>query len=132
MAVSREFSRYFAVGALGFAVDAGVIYALVLAGGDPYLMRLGSFALAVSVTWWCNRRWTFRRADQTGAGHQYLTYFGVQTVGAGVNYAVFAAVLSVTGSSAGEAVLASACGSAVALGLNFAGARLVVFRSHAA
>ena len=128
---SGQFVRFLAVGTLGFIADAGTLLLLVTLGGDPYVMRLVSFAVAVSVTWWCNRNWTFRRATGPCRG-QYLRYFGVQSAGAVVNYAVYAGVLAIVGPTALHAVLALAAGSIAAMALNFVGAKRLVFRPRPA
>lgn len=123
-----QFTRFLAVGTLGFLADAGALYLLVTLGGDPYLMRLLSFGIAVSLTWWCNRNWTFQAEKQTERRREYMRYVAIQTVGICVSYAVYVAFLSLIGSSAFQAVLALATGSIVALGVNFIGAQKIVFR----
>jgi len=132
MRPTRQFTRFLAVGTLGFIVDAGTLLLLVSAGGDPYVMRLVSFAVAVSVTWWCNRNWTFRSASRLAWQAEYLRYFGVQAAGAAVNYAFYAGVLTVIGLTALNLVLALAVGSFVALVVNFSGARALVFKPRPA
>lgn len=122
-----QFLRFAAVGGIGFLVDAVALYALVKLGGAPLLMRLVSFAVAVSVTWALNRLWTFAKTAQTPR-REYVTYVSVQTAGVAVNYAVYALVLSMLTPSPAHAVFALACGSAVALVGNFVGARTLVYR----
>lgn len=127
----RAFWRFAAVGGVGFAVDAGVLFGLTALGGNPYLVRLLSFALAVSVTFGLNRHWTFSGARARGIGRDYLAYIGVQTFGVGINYGVYAAVLALIGLDPARAVLALAAGSATAFLVNYWGARRVVFRAAA-
>ncbi|KZY40429.1 hypothetical protein A3731_12790 [Roseovarius sp. HI0049] len=125
--LGAQFLRFAAVGGIGFLVDALALYALVKMGGAPLLMRLFSFALAVTVTWALNRVWTFAKTARTPR-QEYAAYVSVQAVGVAINYAVYALVLSVLTPSAAHAVLALACGSAVALMGNFIGARSFVYR----
>ena len=126
-ATGQQFLRFAAVGGIGFVVDAVALYLLVEMGGAPLLMRLFSFALAVSVTWALNRAWTFGRTGRRPRT-EYAAYVSVQTVGVAINYAVYALVLSMLSPSPSHAVFALACGSAVALVGNFVGARTLVYR----
>ena len=127
--LARQILRYGLVGGVGFVVDAGLLYALIAVGGDPYLSRLGSFAVAVTVTWALNRRWTFGRRGRAGAARSYLGYALVQLGGAAANFLVYAAVLGVLAPTPGNAVLALAAGSVAGLAVNFTGARLVFART---
>ena len=127
-ATGQQFLRFAAVGGVGFVVDAVALYLLVETGGAPLLMRLCSFALAVTVTWALNRVWTFAQGGQRRVRTEYAAYLSVQTVGVAINYAVYALVLSLLTPSPAHAVLALACGSVVALGGNFIGARSFVYR----
>lgn len=120
-------ARFGVVGALGFLADAGGLYLLTRMGGDPYAMRLISFALAVTLTWWLNRRWTFRAAPAARRGSEYLTYLAVQLCGAAANYALFAMVLYWITPSPAHSVLALAVGSVAGLVVNYSGARFIVF-----
>ena len=96
-------------------------------GGDAYIMRLPSFALAVTVTWWLNRHWTFHATKTQRTRREYTTYLAVQMLGAGINYTVYALVLSALGVSEPHAFWALMAGSAVALLWNFWAMRRFVF-----
>ena len=127
--MAREITRFFWVGLAGFAVDAGLLYVLTLAGGAPFLMRLFSFAAAVLVTWIGHRHWTFDRRDMTVRPPSFVGYLSVQLVGVATNYATFILVLMVIEPTPANAVLAAALGSGVAMTLNYFGASRLVFRS---
>lgn len=129
--LGRQITRFLLVGCLGFLVDAGLLYFLVSGGANPYTMRLVSFTVAVSVTWYCNRSWTFTDRSRRGTRQEYISYVGVQLFGAAVNYVVYALCLSAIGISSANAVLALACGSIAALAVNFIGARRIVFQARA-
>ncbi|WP_412508178.1 GtrA family protein [Roseovarius sp. SYSU LYC5161] len=123
----QQFARFTVVGGIGFAIDAGGLALFMTLGGDPYLMRLLSFALAVTATWLGNRHWTFRGHRPSGVLREYARYLGVQGTGAAVNYAVYACAVWLMSPGALNAVLALACGSAVALVVNYLAARRLVF-----
>lgn len=125
----RHILRFALVGAIGFAIDAGLLYLLVRAGVSPYLARGISFPPAVTATWYLNRVWTFSVPDAR-AGQQYARYVAVQIGGALSNYAVYALILSVIPVTPERAVGALAVASSIALILNFSGAKMLVFVSH--
>jgi putative flippase GtrA len=127
-ALRRQILRYGAVGTLGFAVDAGLLYLLTSKGADPYYARVASFAAALTATWGLNRVWTFQLRGAAGVGRSYVGYLLVQLMGALTNYLVYAGVLQVIAPTPGHAVFALACGSALGLAVNFTGARMVFAR----
>ncbi|MGK7652277.1 GtrA family protein [Roseovarius sp. B08] len=127
----KTFPRFLAVGSVGFAIDAGVLWALMTLGGDAYLSRCISFALAMSVTWALNRRWTFRGAHRTALHREYIAYALVQGLGIAINFAVYALMLMLLGTGPILAVMALACGSGVALAANYLGLKHAVFRPAA-
>jgi putative flippase GtrA len=131
-ATLHEALRFGIVGAVGFAVDGGVLTLLVTLGGwGPITSRAISFPVAVVATWLLNRTFTFRSTARTGAAaaQEYLRYFGVQLTGALVNVLVYAALVLHWPALGEVPILPLAIASAVAMVVNFAGARLLVFSS---
>lgn len=121
---------FLVVGGIGFSVDAASLLLLThVAGLDPYLSRVLSFAVAVTATYVLNRSWSFReRASGQRRGREYVRYVVVQLVGVGINFACFAACIETMALFATYPVLALAVGSIVAMAWNYAGARLFTFR----
>jgi len=117
-------------GVIGFVVDAGVVQALVgLAHWNAYVARLVSFLAAATVTWWWNRRHTFAgRSSGRSAHSEWLHWMVLMSVGAVVNYGVFAACLMLFPVLHRWPAVAVAAGSAVAALVNFTTARGVLFR----
>jgi len=73
--------RFGAIGGVGFLVDASVLTWLVQrARLGLYESRALSFALAVTATWYLNRRFTFARRAGADRGREYGRYFAVQTL----------------------------------------------------
>lgn len=124
---ARPFVRFLAVGTAGFAVDASALWVLISLGGDAYLSRALSFAVAMSVTWALNRRYTFRSARRIAVHREYARYALIQGLGTAINFAVYAMMLSILGAAPAAAVLALACGSCVALFVNYLGMKYMVF-----
>lgn len=120
-----QFVRFCLVGALGFVIDAGVLQLLLLTlAANPYKARIFSFLAAASVTWLCNRRYTFRTANRASRA-EWLRYVGLMAVGALVNYAVYALCIATVAYARAQPWTAVAAGSVAALGINFALSRLL-------
>ncbi len=122
----HPFSSFVVVGTLGFLVDGGVLSALVHIGSwSPYTARAASFAAAVTVTWWCNRRWVFARTPDPA--REYGAYVGVQAVGAAINFGTYALLIALLPALARLPVLPLAAGSALAMLFNYSAAKRWVF-----
>ena len=86
--------RFLVVGSIGFAVDGGILLLLnSFAGWTPLAARAVGFPVAVSVTWWLNRIWTFRDGRARSMEHQYALYLIVQLAGLAINFAIFAGLV---------------------------------------
>ena len=123
---SQRLSSFAVVGGVGFIVDAGILSALVqIADWSHFSARALSFATAVTVTWYLNRRWVF--SPTVNRAREYGSYFGVQTVGAVINLGTYALVIAVFPSLAQLPVIPLAVGSALALLFNYSAAKRWVF-----
>lgn len=128
MSMVREVLRFGVVGAIGFAVDGGILLALVFGGVDALLARGVSFPVAVFVTWWFNRNWTFEEAKKSRAHRQFSMYFSVQLLGALSNFIVYWAALGFIESTPLNALGALAVGSFFGMFVNFVGSRILIFK----
>ena len=127
-----QFLRFCVVGGVGFCVDAAVLLLLVgVAGLDPVAARFASFACAVLATFELNRRWAFAGAPPQPYLHRLAAYLGVQGVGFLFNLGVYSASYLLLPAPLNAPVLSLAYASVLALVVNFAGARFVVFRRRA-
>lgn len=120
------FARFCGVGAVGFLIDAGLLLwftqSLQL---NPYLARVFSIALALTMTWAMHRNWTFR-SNNSDRITEWSRFAAVNGAGGMLNYCVYSAILLALPGTA--PLVALAAGSAVALIANFFGARLWAFR----
>jgi putative flippase GtrA len=124
-----RFSSFVVVGSLGFLIDAAILSLLVhVWDWSPYTARVLSFAPAVTVTWYCNRRWVFSRT--AAPAREYGAYFAVQAAGAALNFGVFALLMVVVPPLARLPLIPLTAGSAVALFFNYSAARLWVFAAR--
>ena len=130
--LSREALAFACVGSIGFAVDAGGLMLLFHAlGWGHYPARGASFLIAVTVTWYLNRTWTFANRSGSNRRREYTVYFLVQALGAGINGAVYALGLALSPTMQAFPVLALALGSIVAMAFNFVATRRLAFTSSA-
>ncbi len=124
-----QFLRFCIVGGVGFCVDAAVLLLLVGAAGlNPVAARFASFGCAVLATFELNRRWAFAGATPQPYLRRLATYLGVQGVGFAFNLGVYAAAYLILPAPFNAPVLSLAYASILALLVNFAGARFIVFR----
>lgn len=116
-------------GAIGFAVDAGLLLVAAPALG-AFGGRLVSFAAAVLTTWTINRNFAFAdKAAKTGKVREFLTYLVAMLPGAAVNWLVYGIVVALTGGEAVGLVLAVASGSIAGMTTNLVAADRLVFRT---
>jgi len=121
-------TRFALVGGLGFLVDASVL-TLLVNGLDKnhFSARAVSFALAVTVTWLANRRWTFEPTEHRGK--EYAGYITTQIIGAVINLGIYVLLIQLLPQLAKLPVIPLACGALVALIFNFFTARRFVFQA---
>ncbi|MGB4828879.1 MAG: GtrA family protein [Paracoccaceae bacterium] len=122
-----QIGRFGLVGGVGFIVDGGLLWGLSMMGWSPYTARLVSFPVAVVTTWALHRAFTFATAEKAAPRRQLGRYFGLQIVGALVNFVLFFTVLQMVGETPQTALAALAVGAASGLVVNYAGSRCLVF-----
>lgn len=129
MKLAREAGFFALGGVIGFIVDAGIVHVLVRQWAlDPYLARVPSFLVAATVTWWWNRSLTFAHRRHLRGGQEWLRWIGVMSLGAMLNYGVYALAIGFFPTVRAWPALGVAAGSAVAAVVNYSAARGVVFR----
>jgi putative flippase GtrA/SAM-dependent methyltransferase len=125
----QQFLTFACVGGTGFIVDVGVLTALVSGfGADLYAARAVSFALAVTVTWYLNRRATFANRNAGTKRTQYARYFGVQVVGAAINLGIYAFCVESSALMRSFPVLALAAGAIPAMFFTYTASIFYAFR----
>ena len=121
--------RFGVVGSVGFIFDGGLLWLLLTIGINPYHARLISFPIAVIITWWLNRVWTFNSAAQAKPFSQLNRYILTQMLGALTNYSVYTLYLLIFYASSGHVLAGFALGSAFGMVVNFLGMRRLVFKT---
>ena len=123
---NHSFLRYTAVGGIGFLVDGGLLYLLTAMGMGEFVARIVSIILALFVTWWIHRRFTFH-VEAPPSLAEVARYYASNAMGAAVNYGVYCALILYVTDKIWMALITA---SVVALAVNYAGARVVVFGYH--
>jgi putative flippase GtrA len=133
--IDPAFIRFGFVGAAGFTVDAGVLYAMTgLIGLGPQVGRLVSFPVAVAATWLLNRYFTFRgQTSHHTPLRQALVYLGVQICGGVANFGAYSLVLALRPDLKHMPLLLIplAFGAAAGLCLTFLGSKHIAFKPAA-
>jgi putative flippase GtrA len=126
-----QFTKFAMVGAVGFLVDSLTLLWLLEIHWALFPARMGSFACAVSVTWYLNRTWTFNQSGvfKPTVVQQYGYYLTVQVIGAGVNIGTFFWVIYYFPMTSSQPLIPLAVGSLVAMGFNYTLAKKVVYKN---
>jgi putative flippase GtrA len=128
--LARQFASFAGVGALGFALDAGVFLLANVLMGKPYLSRFLSAACSMTLTWALNRRLTFADRKSPEMAAEYGRYLVAQTLGLGVNLGIFILCVTFVPRLKQYPILALLTGASCALLLNFLTARSIAFRGR--
>jgi putative flippase GtrA len=129
--LSREIFLFAVGGVGGLIIDAGIVQLLVgVAGWNPYLARVFSFLIAATFTWWWSRHFTFAARQSNRSAHaEWMHWMALMSVGAAINYGVYAVLLMNFPLLHRWPAIGAAAGSAVAASVNFAAARKMLFKS---
>ncbi|MFL9894676.1 GtrA family protein [Paraburkholderia sp. RL17-381-BIF-C] len=125
-----QFFRFAIAGSIGFLVDAGVLYAALAIGLGAYAGRVVSFLCAAFTTWQINRRLTFE-VNRTGSlWREWLRYLAAMSVGGVCNYGSYAVALLFLPKVTIAPLIAVGAGAIAGMFVNFAFAKLWVFRAQ--
>ncbi|POR55910.1 putative flippase GtrA [Paraburkholderia eburnea] len=122
----QQFFRFFLVGSAGFVVNA-VLVELLVHLTKPVTAQLLAFPVAVTVTWWLNRRYTFG-ASRHALHYEWLRYVFGNIFGWIINNGVYIWFVLHVPLTALHPAIAVAVGSVAGMFLNFAMSRWLVFR----
>jgi putative flippase GtrA len=118
------------VGIIGFLIDGGLVTLLVeIINVNAFISRAISFPVAVTATWYLNRRLTFATDASVRKKTEYARYVIIQIIGSAINLTIYVLLIITIPSLAVHPVLPLAAGSLVAMTFNFLGAQLFVFQA---
>jgi putative flippase GtrA len=126
---SKQALSFAFIGAIGFVVDGGILTLLNSAFGLSLIRaRLASFPIAITLTWYLNRKRTFAHIKNPDAAGEWGRYAFVNSIGALLNLAIFLWLIQAYDALAAWPILALALAASVALVFNFLVSRHVAFR----
>ncbi|WP_454824735.1 GtrA family protein [Paraburkholderia xenovorans] len=123
-----QFLRFAVAGAIGFLVDAGVLYVALAIGLGAYASRAVSFLCAAFTTWQINRRLTFEVERTRSFWREWLRYQTAMSLGGVCNYGTYVVALLFLPKVTIAPLIAVGAGSFAGMFVNFAFAKLWVFR----
>ncbi len=87
----HQLFRFLLVGGIGFVVDGSALLLLVHAAHvSPIWARIPSFLIAVTVTWWLHRNFTFGAARHTAPSiREWLFFMLANALGNGLNLCLY-------------------------------------------
>jgi putative flippase GtrA len=88
-ALSHRFQKFLLVGAVGLAVNQGLLYALVDFFAVALVLASPLAILAsMAVTFWLNERWTWQDRGQGRIRHRALLYGSINSGGLLINWVI--------------------------------------------
>jgi len=128
VALLAQFLQFGVVGVIGFVTDTAVVYAMREPTG-LYVAGAVAYTVAVTVTWWANRIWTFRGIANIGPmRRQWVRYAIANLPGLLLNLGTYFALVAGSPFCAAYPVIAVAAGAVAGMFANFTLSRSLVFR----
>jgi putative flippase GtrA len=122
----QQIWRFALVGVVGYIVNAGIVEALA-PGVGPIWAQVFAFPVAVTVTWWLNRRYTFG-ASHRAIHHEWLRFVLANALGWIANNGAYVWMIFSMPLAYKHPALAVAVGSLAGMILNFTMSRQIVFK----
>ena len=128
-----QFIRFGIVGTGGFLTNEAVLTLMLWLGMNPFSGQLVALPCAALFTWISNRLWTFSSSHRGGGTiAEAVRYIMTVSLGAGVNYAVYALLVASVPAFTRHPQLGVAAGSIAGLLFNFPMSKYFVFRQPGA
>jgi putative flippase GtrA len=122
-----QFTRFGAVGLIGFAIDTATVYGLRRALG-LYGAGMIAYVTAASGNWLLNRVWTFRGQGSGPAHRQWGMFMLTNLAGFVLNRGSYVILVTFVAAAAAQPVIATAAGAMAGMFVNFDLSRRLVFR----
>ncbi|MCB9991893.1 MAG: GtrA family protein [Rhodospirillales bacterium] len=121
----KRFMRYCLVGGIGFCTDGGLLQlGIHLMGWGVIVARVPSFLIAVLVTWYLNRGFTFRK-QHISFRESFPSYIAANAVGLAINFGSYSAGVLFSPFMAQYPLLPLAIGAVLGMVFNFFAARWI-------
>ncbi|HQT81742.1 MAG: hypothetical protein B7Z60_09715 [Ferrovum sp. 37-45-19] len=126
---NRHYLFFILAGSCGFVVDAGVVTVLhKWCGAGLISAKVISFFLAVTVTWWINRTYTFRKTLEKNLFLEWIHYFSANIIGAIINNGLYVFLVILFAFPKEYPVVAVAAGSLGGMVFNYFASKTWVFK----
>jgi putative flippase GtrA len=122
-------AKFALAGLAGFAVDAGVLHLGLSSGLPPATARAISIVSAMQITFLINGLLIFKCLTRGTVLRHWASYMATSGFGNFCSYMIFITLTSLHGSVLSKAWVAFPVSTFAAYLINFAGARLLVFRA---
>ncbi|MCC4300242.1 GtrA family protein [Aurantimonas coralicida] len=121
-----QMGRFALVGVAGFAINALIVHLVVPTIGPIWAQAI-AFPVAVTATWWLNRRYTFDPSHK-GWLAEWAQYVGANVLGWLATNLTYLMLIVTMSYLYDRPLIALAVGAAAGMGLNFVASRRLVFR----
>ena len=125
----KEFFRFGFIGINALILEIVLISILVEIGIYPEYSRIISIPIAISFTWYLNRRFTFKNKNPKKV-KQYSKYFFVILCGITINYFVYIYFLNFYRGLEYAYIIALCLGSLSSMFFNFGLSKFVIFKKN--
>ncbi|MCL1048661.1 GtrA family protein [Shewanella abyssi] len=126
----QQEARFLLVGASVFVADAVLFFLLFEQFALPLMLaRVAAFSVAVVLSWFANRCWTFSSREQVAKGRQLLMSALVSSTAAIANISAFYLISLLLGQSLLDMAFAFSVGVLAGLVFNWFGANFWTFRA---
>jgi putative flippase GtrA len=135
----NSFAKYVMIGFLNAGVDFGVFNLLMFAtsiekGQSIVFFKVASFIVAFINSYFWNKRWAFNAGNTGGGGAEFVKFATVTVIGAVLNVGITSGIVNFVPPAGAISQLswnnlAAAVAAVIVLIWNFAGYKLVVFKS---
>ena len=126
--VSIEFIKFGIVGTTALIFESSLILIFFKVGLDPKYSRIITIPLAILLTWYLNRTFTFKNKNKQKI-KQYGKYFMVIMFGISINYSVYIYFLELFQTVRYGFILALCLGSISSMFFNFAFSKFIIFKN---
>lgn len=125
----KQFIKFGIVGSIGFIIDASVLLLLVekFSFSIEY-SRVFSFLIAVFVTWFLNRNFTFSKAQKFNKKGEYFLYLIIQSIGVLLNYLIFIALINYNVFFKEYLIISLAISSIIVMSFNFYMLKIKIYK----
>lgn len=121
----KRLIRYGIVGVVGFCTDGGLLQAGIhLLDLGVIVARIPSFTVAVLVTWYLNRGFTFQ-AQHKSFKESFPAYITANAVGLAINFGTYSAGVLLSPFMAEYPLIPLAIGAGIGMVFNFIAARWI-------